>query len=48
MSETFPKPIQDLPEADIPFLLIKPHIVAVTHKYNNVFLSIRTGLYDFF
>jgi hypothetical protein len=48
MSETSPKPIQDLPEANIPFLLIKPHIVAVQHKYNNIFLLIRTGLYDIF
>ncbi len=48
MSETFPKPIQDLPEADIPFLPIKPHIVAAQPKYNNVFLLIRTGLYDNF
>ena len=48
MSKTFPKPIRDLPEADIPFLLIKPHIVAVQHKYNSVFLSICTGLYDIF
>ena len=48
MSETFPKPIRDLSEADIPLPLIKPNIVAVQHKYNNVFLLIRTGLYDIF
>jgi len=48
MSETFPKPIRDLPEADIIFPLIKAHIVAAQHKYNNVFLLIRSGLYDIF
>jgi hypothetical protein len=45
MSETFPKPIRDLPEAEIPFLLIKPHIVAVQHKYNIFFLLIRIDKY---